>query len=39
LHFYTAPTPLLANDTVAVTLEIATGVAAPTTQPVIAVQL
>jgi len=39
LHFYTAPTPLLANDTVAVTLEIAAGVAAPTTQPVIVVQL
>jgi anti-sigma-K factor RskA len=39
LHYYNAPTPLLPNDTVAVTLEIAAGVAAPTSQPVIAVQL
>jgi len=39
LYFYTASTPLLPNDTVAVTLEIAGGVAAPTSQPVIAVQL
>jgi hypothetical protein len=39
LHFYNAPAPLLASDTVAVTLEIAAGVDAPTSTPVIAVQL
>jgi len=39
LHFYTAATPLLPNDTVAVTLEIAARVDAPTSQPVIGVQL
>ena len=39
LHFYTPSTPLLPADTVAVTLEIAAGVDAPTSTPVIAVQL
>ena len=39
LHFYTPATPVLATDTVAVTLEIAAGVDAPTSTPVIAVQL
>ncbi len=38
-HFYRAPGPLSETDTVAVTLEIAAGVDAPTSQPVIGVQL
>ena len=39
LHFFTPSTPLLETDTVAVTLEVAAGVDAPTATPVIAVQL
>lgn len=39
LHLFTPSTPLLETDTVAVTLEVAAGVAAPTSTPVIAVQL
>lgn len=39
LHFHSPATPVLATDTVAVTLEIAAGVDAPTSTPIIAVQL
>lgn len=38
-HYFTAPAPLSETDTVAVTLEIASGVNAPTSQPIIGVQL
>ena len=39
VHFYSAPGTVPAGATVAVTLEVAAGVAAPTSQPVIAVAL
>ena len=39
LHFFGAPGPVLDTDTVAVTLEVAAGVDAPTSQPMIAVPL
>jgi anti-sigma-K factor RskA len=39
LHLYNAPARLAETDTIAVTLEVAAGVAAPTSQPLIAVQL
>ena len=39
LHFYNAPARLSETDTIAVTLEVATGVDAPTSQPIIGVQL
>ena len=39
LHFYNAPARLSETDTIAVTLEVASGVAAPTSQPIIGVQL
>jgi anti-sigma-K factor RskA len=38
-HYFTAPGPLSETDTIAVTLEIASGVDAPTSQPIIGVQL
>ena len=39
LHLYTASAQVIQTDTIAVTLENEAGVAAPTTQPLIAVQL
>jgi len=39
LHLYTARSQVIQTDTIAVTLEDAAGVNAPTTQPLIAVQL
>ena len=38
-HLYNAPARLAETDTIAVTLEVAAGVDAPTSQPLIAVQL
>ncbi len=39
LHLYTAATQVIQTDTIAVTLEDAAGANAPTTQPLIAIQL